>query len=277
MLRSRNEESIIAEAGMLLSRGVKELLLISQDSTEYGKDLGRPKALSGLLRRLCELDGEFRVRVLYTYPSHWTDELIEVFASEKKICKYVDIPIQHVNDDILRSMRRGETRSTIESLILELRESISDVFLRTSVIVGYPGETEAQFDELINFLRHVKFERLGSFTYSPEKGSAAAEMDGQISDEIKNQRYDRIMRLQQEISLENNSKLLGRKLECIVDGESEEGRIAPYAGRTYGDAPEVDGMIYLQGRDLRAGDFVIAEITGFKEYDLIGKVVKKDE
>jgi ribosomal protein S12 methylthiotransferase len=272
--RSRDENSILTEVKALFSRNVKELLLISQDSTEYGKDLGKPKALAGLLKRICALDGEFWIRILYTYPSHWTDELINVFASEEKICKYVDVPIQHINDAVLKSMRRGESKETIESLISKLREKIPGVFLRTSVIVGYPGETDEQFDELCSFLKHVQFERLGAFTFSPEKGSAATEMEGQVSDSAKNQRYDEIMRLQQKISFDNNSRLLGKRLRCIVDGKSDESSIARYVGRTYGDAPEVDGMVYLQGEDMKAGDFITAEITGFEEYDLIGKVIK---
>ena len=271
-LRSRNINSIIAEAQYLISTGVKELILISQDSTQYGKDLGMSNALAVLLKKLCRISGDFWIRVLYTYPSSWTDELIDVFYEEDKICKYIDIPVQHINDDILKSMRRGESKATITSLISKIRKRISNTFLRTSVIVGYPGENENQFEELCDFLMETKFERLGAFTFSSEKGSLAEMMKNQIPDDIKNQRYDKIMRLQQQISLSNNSKLLGKQLKCIVDSKLEEESISNYIGRTYGDSPDVDGVIYLHGENLMEGDFVIAEITGFKEYDLVGKV-----
>ena len=284
-LRSRPEESIVREVRRLVDQGVREVILIGQDTTEYGKDLGRPRALAGLLRRLCAVEGDFWIRVLYTYPSHWTDELVEVYATEDKICSYVDIPIQHINNQLLKSMARGESREDIEGLIGKVRESIPGVFLRTSVIVGYPGETEEQFEELCDFLKKVKFERLGAFTFSAQKDSAAAEMPGQVPQEVMDERYEMIMKLQQEVSLENNSKLLGNELKCIVDGtspphvltgpEEDEGGVDGIVGRTYGDAPEIDGLIYLEGAELKAGDFVVAEVVDFKEYDLVGRVVKR--
>ncbi len=275
-LRSRPEESIVGETQALVGTGVKELILIAQDTTEYGKDLGQPRALAELLKKLCAIKGDFWVRVLYTYPSHWTNELIDIFAGEDKICKYVDVPIQHINNSLLKSMQRGESREVIEELLMKIRTRIPDVFLRTSVIVGYPGETEEQFDELCDFLKNIRFERLGAFTYSREKGSAAAEMEGQLPDEIINERYDRIMRLQQEISFENNSKLVKKRLKCIVDDiTKDEDAHRKIVGRTYGDSPEIDGLIYLDGNNLCPGDFVIAEVTDCGKYDLVGRVVER--
>ncbi len=291
-LRSRPEESIVKEAQGLIDRGVKELILVAQDTTEYGKDLGRPRALAGLLRKLCAIKGDFWIRVLYTYASHWTDELVDVFVGEEKICKYVDVPIQHINDELLTSMERGESSHAIESLIGKIRSRIPGVFVRTAVIAGYPGETDEQFEELCRFLKETKFERLGAFTFSAQKGSPAAQMKGQISRETMAERDHMIMQLQQEISLEHNSRLVGTKMKCIVDGPSVRCRSTDSGkgktgqakdrngpremiGRTYGDAPEVDGQIYLEGRDLRAGDFVMAAVTGFEEYDLKGKVVER--
>ncbi len=275
-LRSRPGSSIVEEARGLLDFGVKELIIIGQDTTEYGRDLGNPDALARLLRKLAAIEGDFWIRVLYTYPSHWTGELVEVFAGEEKICKYVDMPIQHVNDEILKSMRREESRATIEGWLDAVRSRMPEVFVRTSVIVGYPGETEEAFEELCDFIKQVKFERLGAFTYSREKDSAAADMAGQIPDDVKAERYDTVMRIQQEVSLENNSRLLGRRLRCIVDGPAEEGSPADVVGRTYGDSPEVDGRIYLAGKDMGPGDFVEAEVTGFAEYDLVGRIAGQE-
>ncbi len=271
-LISRDEDSIVSEARGMIARGVKELILIAQDTTEYGRDRGIQNGLASLLRRMCRIEGDFWIRVLYTYPSHWTDELIELFASEPKICKYVDIPIQHIDDEILQSMRRGETRADIESLINKLRSTIPDLFIRSAVIVGYPGESEEQFLTLLEFIKKVKFERLGAFTFSAEKGTEAERMKEQTSEEVKIERFDAVMEAQRKVALENNRKLLGKRMRIIADERCEEAQY-DWVGRTYGDAPEVDGVVYLNSETVKPGDFVDVEIVDSCGYDLVGKEI----
>jgi len=270
-LRSREPDNVVREAERLVKSGVREIIVIAQDTTEYLRDRGVEDGLSGLLRRICRIEGDFQIRVLYTYPAHWTDSLIKLFASEPKLCKYVDMPIQHVSDKVLKSMGREDRREDIDRLIEKMRNTIPNVAIRTSVIVGYPGETEQHFNELLGMMRSIKFERLGAFAFSPEEGTKAAELPEQVPDEIKEQRFDRLMQLQQKISLENNRKLLDRQLRVLVDEELAESDFT-HVGRTEWDAPDVDGNVYLTGSKLAPGKFATVKITGYMEYDLVGKV-----
>jgi len=271
-LRSRDPENVVAEAERLVADGVKELNIVAQDTTEYLKDRGVEDGLAQLLERICRIEGDFWVRVLYTYPAHWTEKLIKVFACEQKICKYIDMPIQHINDRMLQAMGREDRRENIERLIDSIRRKIPQAAVRTSVIVGYPGEGEREFEELEDFIRLTAFERLGAFIFSVEEGAVAATMPGQVPREIKEARFDAVMRLQQEISLKNNQQMLGRTLKVLVDEKLEQSDYS-HIGRTQADAPEVDGAVYLSGKNLEAGRIVEAEITGYMEYDLAGKVV----
>ncbi|RKY42668.1 MAG: 30S ribosomal protein S12 methylthiotransferase RimO [Candidatus Makaraimicrobium thalassicum] len=272
--RSRTIESVLKEIKNLKAGGdIRELILIGQDTTSFGIDRGEgTPELAELLRRTSPAMKDGWVRLLYTHPAHFTDELIEVLADTDNICKYVDLPIQHINDRILRRMNRRITRAGITSLIERLRRRIRGVTIRTSVIVGFPGETDGEFRELLDFLDDIKFDRLGAFIYSREEGTAAAGFKGQVPRELKEARFDEVMRLQQRISAENNQAFLGKNLKILID---EEDATDPeqFVGRSQMDAPEVDGVIYVRGRDIRAGDFVDVRVTGTMEYDLIGEIV----
>lgn len=270
-LRSRDPETVVAEARRMVADGVKEINIVAQDTTEYLKDRGVKDGLAELLPQICRIGGDFRVRVLYTYPAHWSERLIKVFASEAKICKYVDMPIQHINSRILGGMGREDRREDIEELLIAIRGEIPEVVIRTSVIVGYPGESDEEFEELLEFMREVSFERLGAFIFSPEEGVAASAMPDQIGRELKEKRFDAVMRLQQEISLANNRKMLGRRLRVLVDQELEDSDYS-HIGRSGADAPEVDGAVYLRGEGLAPGRFVDVRIGGYMEYDLVGDV-----
>ncbi|MBD3380458.1 MAG: 30S ribosomal protein S12 methylthiotransferase RimO [Candidatus Omnitrophica bacterium] len=268
--RSRTPSSIITEVRRLVSSGeVRELILIGQDTTSYGMDLGREVRLPALLREVCAAAGNTWVRLLYTHPAHFTDELTEVVSETPNLLKYIDLPVQHINDRILREMNRSVSGGEARSLINGIRRRIKGVALRTSVIVGFPGETEKEFSELLDFLKEVRFERLGAFVYSREEGSAAADMPGQVPDALKKERFDRVMTLQRDISAENNASLIGNELDVLIDEPAGEGR---YAGRSYMDAPEVDGGVFVLGEGLSAGDLVKARITGAMEYDLVGEL-----
>lgn len=280
--RSRSIESIAGEVERLSSEGVVEVNLVAQDSTAYGRDLREPDALARLLKRLVMVKDIKWIRLLYTYPGSFTKELIEVMAGEEKVCKYIDMPVQHINDDILKRMHRGHTREGIYRTIETLREKIPDVVLRTSLIVGFPGETEEQFHELVEFVKDVEFERLGVFTYSNEEGTEAYAYDGQIKEKDMKKRRDVIMKVQQKISLRKNQRLVGSKQTVLIDGPSQE---APYLieGRTYAHAPEIDGVVYITDTARQsdvadagvplAGEMVSVEITGAHPYDLEGVVV----
>lgn len=269
--RSRKQEDIIREAEWLASQGTKEIILIAQDVTAYGKDLYGGFVLPELLKKLCAIDGIHWIRLMYCYEDRITDELIRVMAEEEKICKYIDIPLQHCSDNVLGAMNRRSTNSSIRKTIGALREAMPDIHIRTTFITGFPGETEDDFEELLDFTDEMEFQRLGVFTYSMEEGTAAAEMENQIDEEVKAQRQDAIMRMQLEISLENNQKLVGRTLEVLVEEQDEEGA---YIGRTQFDAPEIDNsVIFTTDRDHNAGDFVKVEITDAFDYDLAGKEV----
>jgi ribosomal protein S12 methylthiotransferase len=269
--RSRTVDSVVREVNDLKgSFNVKEVILIGQDTTSFGIDTSGKPELAKLLKEVSSAMGDNWVRLLYTHPAHFTDELIEVIAGAGNICKYIDLPIQHANDMILRRMNRRITKSDIKSLIERIRARIKDVMLRTSVIVGFPGETEDDFKELLGFLKEIKFERLGAFIYSPEEGTAAFEFEDQVPEEIKEERLDRVMKLQQDISRENNLKYVGKTLKALVD-EEDQSDPEQFVGRTEMDAPEVDGVVYFKGKNVRAGEFTNVKITGTMEYDLIGE------
>ncbi|MDK2789142.1 MAG: ribosomal protein methylthiotransferase [Epulopiscium sp.] len=270
--RSRSMESLISEAKTLASQGVKELILVAQDTTRYGIDLYGEKKLPQLLKELCKIDDLKWIRLLYCYPEEITDELIDVIAEEEKVCSYLDMPIQHANTSILKRMGRRSTKEDLIHLINKLRKRIPDICLRTTLIVGFPGETDEEYEDLVQFVKDMKFDRLGVFTYSKEEGTPAAKMRGQIPKKIKEFRKDKIMKLQQAICEEKSAQCVGRTLEVIIDGKLPEENV--YCGRTYRDAPEIDGMVFVSAdEDLLSGDFIKASITSSNEYDLIGRIV----
>ena len=268
--RSRRMEDIIAEAETLSAAGCKELLLIAQDVTGYGKDLYGELMLPELLRRLARVDGIRWIRLMYCYEDKITDELIEVMATEPAICHYIDIPLQHCNDRVLRSMRRRSTRSSIEDTIGRLRRAMPDIHIRTTFITGFPGETEEEFAELSEFAEQTRFERLGVFAYSQEEGTPAAEMPDQIDEEVKAARADEIMRHQIDVSRDVNRAKVGTVQEVLVEGMDEDGA---WIGRTQYDAPEIDGtVIFTADRKLIPGEMVEVRITDAFDYDLTGEL-----
>lgn len=269
--RSRPLEDVVQEAEKLAAEGAKELILTGQDTTFFGYDLGGRYLLPELLSRLNRIPKLRWIRILYAYPSLVTDALIQSMASLDKVCHYLDMPLQHVSDRMLKSMRRGTTRESTRRLIQKLRKQIPDLAIRTTFIVGYPGETEKEFRELTDFLEEARFERLGIFTYSPEAGSLAAKLAGQVPDKIKRKRFETAMVLQQKISRENNRRFLGKTFEVLVEGP-EEGKRGRMAGRTYMDAPEVDGTIYVEAPGIKPGEFVWVKINETREYDLVGQI-----
>ena len=271
--RSRTPQSVLAEIRGLVSEGVREINLISQDTTYYGMDLWTAKAgprqpvdstrgptLAGLLREIQEIEGDFWVRLLYTHPAHWSDELIDTIARCDKVARYIDIPLQHIDESMLGRMRRETSRQHIENLIYKLRAGIPGVTLRTTFIVGFPGETEEEFTSLLDFIRRTRFERLGIFKYSQEEGSRAAKMPGQIPAKIKNARYRMAMSIQREIAHETAREKIGRELELLVD--------QPHVARSEGDAPDVDACVILS-EEAPVGEFVWRPIVGSRGYDLL--------
>lgn len=269
--RSRAIASVVEEVKALKDRvDLKELLVIGQDTTSFGIERTGSGELPALLRELSRVMKDGWVRLMYTHPGRFTDELIDTIASAKNICKYVDLPIQHINDRVLKDMNRRTTKAGITDLISRIRGKIEGVVIRTSVIVGFPGETEAEFRELVDYLKEIKFERLGAFLYSREEGTKAAGMKDQVKDDLKRARLDEVMSLQQGISAENNMKYLGSVQKVLIDERGEDGSF--YIGRGEMDAPEVDGVIYVKGNGLKAGEFSKVRITGTMEYDLAGEV-----
>ena len=269
--RSVPQERLIAQAEHMAEQGVKELILVAQETTMYGTDLYGKKTLHLLMKELCKIKGIRWIRVLYCYPEEIYDELIQVMKEEKKICHYLDLPIQHASDRILKRMGRRTTRAQLTAIIEKLRKEIPDIVLRTTLITGFPGETEADHQEVMEFVDEMEFDRLGAFTYSPEEGTPAETMEGQIPEEVKEERRDEIMELQQEISLEKGNDRIGQELLVMIEGKVS-GESA-YIARTYGDAPKVDGYIFVQtGELLMTGDFAKVRVTGALEYDLIGEV-----
>jgi ribosomal protein S12 methylthiotransferase len=271
--RSRTPESVLTEIRRLVSEGVREINLISQDTTYYGMDLWPEKAgprqpvdssrgptLAALLREIQKIEGEFWVRLLYTHPAHWSDELIEAIAECDKIARYIDIPLQHIDESMLQRMRRETSQPHIERLIDKLRAGILEVALRTTFIVGFPGETEAEFETLLDFVRRTRFERLGIFKYSQEEGSRAAKMPDQIPARIKNARYRRAMSIQQQIAHEIAREKVGCELKLLVE--------QPHVARSEADAPDVDARVILS-RATPVGEFVRRRITGSRGYDLL--------
>ena len=267
--RSVPMEVLVEEAKSLAEQGVKELILVAQETTLYGKDLYGKKSLSVLLKQLCQVDGIEWIRLMYCYPEEIDDELIRTIKEEEKICHYLDLPIQHANDYILQRMGRRTNQEFLTQLIAELRKEIPDICLRTTLIVGFPGETEEMFRELAAFVNEIEFDRLGVFTYSPEEDTVAAQMPEQIPEEVKEYRRDEIMQLQQEIAFEKAEAMIGRTVPVIIDGRlPEEGILV---ARTYMDAPGVDGNVFIEtDRELYSGTIEKVRITESSEYDLIG-------
>lgn len=290
--RSVPMDRLVKEAEDLVQSGVKELILVAQETTLYGKDIYGKKSLPGLLKALCKIEGLEWIRLLYSYPEEITDELIEVMKSEDKICNYLDMPIQHASDNILKRMGRRTSKEELTGMITKLRTSIPDMSLRTTLITGFPGETDEEHEELIEFVKEMKFDRLGVFTYSKEEDTPAAKMKNQIRKHIKKRRQTEIMELQQGIAFEHAKDMIGRKLKVMIEGKIPEDNLEEhqvkerdrnevngspyniYIGRTYMDAPNVDGYIFVRARgELMSGEFVDAMVTDAKEYDLIGELI----
>lgn len=269
--RSVPMEDVLKEAERLAAAGTKELILIAQDTTAYGMDFDGKYHLAELLTELCKVDGIAWIRIMYAYEDRITDELIEVMAREDKICKYLDIPLQHASDRVLRAMDRRSTRESIRNTVRRLRSAMDDIRIRTTLITGFPGESEEDFDELIDMVETERFDRLGVFTYSAEEGTPAGEMDDQIPEEVKEERMDQIMRRQLEISLENNRDLVGFTLEVIIDEEDEDGS---YIGRSRYDAPEIDNSVLINTSKKHVpGDIINVRIVDAFDYDLVGEEV----
>ena len=269
--RSIPMESLLKEAEQLAEEGVKELILVAQETTLYGVDLYGKKTLPTLLERLAEIDGISWIRLLYCYPEEITDELVQVIATQPKVCHYLDIPIQHASDSILRRMGRKTNKKELEGQIKKLREKIPDICLRTTLISGFPGETQEDFEELYRFVNEMEFDRLGVFAYSQEEDTPAAVMPDQGEETVKEARRDELMELQQEIAFEKAEAMVGRILTVMIEGKVADEDV--YVGRTYKDAPGVDGYLFVNtSASLMTGDFVKVRVTGSNEYDLIGEI-----
>ena len=269
--RSIPMETLLKSASELAEQGVKELILVAQETTLYGVDLYGKKSLPELLRNLAKIPGIYWIRILYCYPEEITDELIEVMRTEPKVCHYLDIPIQHASDAVLKRMGRKTDQASLRTVIGKLRENIPDICLRTTLISGFPGETQEDFEELYNFVDELEFDRLGVFPYSQEEDTAAAIMEGQIPEEVKNARRDELMELQQEIAFEKAEEMIGKKLVVMVEGKVTDEDT--YVARTYRDAPNVDGYLFLNTTaNLMTGDLVKVLVTDANEYDLIGEL-----
>ena len=270
--RSVPMERLLAEACQLAEEGVKELILVAQETTLYGKDIYGEKRLPQLLRELCKIKGLRWIRILYCYPEEITDELIQVMRDEPKICHYLDLPIQHASNDILKRMGRRTSKEQLACIIGKLRREIPDIAIRTTLITGFPGETQEQHEELMEFVDEMEFERLGVFPYSPEEDTPAAEMPDQIPEEVKEDRQAELMELQQDIVFEQAEEMIGKELLVMIEGKIADENA--YVGRTYRDAPNVDGLIFVNtDEELMSGDFARVKVTGALEYDLIGELL----
>ena len=269
-MRSRTIESCVAEAKELAQSGVRELIVVAQDTTAYGTDLYGESRLCELLRELCKIDGIEWIRTLYTYPERITDQLLQLIANEPKLVKYLDIPIQHVNGEILKRMNRRGDKQSLTALINKIRSTIPDVTLRTTLITGFPGETEAQYEELHQFVREAQFDRLGCFTYSAEEGTIAAELPNQIDEQVKTDRAEHIMETQLDIASAKNEEKIGTIQRVLIEGWDDY--IKCYYGRSEADAPEIDGKVFFMAKEqLLIGDFVNVQINDIIEYDLLGE------
>lgn len=270
-MRSRTIEDCVKEAKELAQNGVRELIVVAQDTTAYGSDIYGKPMLSALLKELCKIEGIHWIRTLYTYPDKIDDELLDTIKSEEKLVKYLDIPIQHVNSEILKKMNRKGSRKDLEALIEKIRAKIPEITLRTTLITGFPTETEEQFEELCEFVKETRFDRLGCFAYSPEEDTIAAEMDGQVDEQTKVSRAENIMEMQMDIMREKNEEKIETVLEVIIEGWDDY--IKCYFGRTVCDAPDVDGKIFfMSDRPLIIGDFVKVQINDCLDYDLLGEL-----
>ena len=270
--RSRPLDALVAEAERLVARGVKEINVISQDITRYGSDLEDGATLETLIRRLAAIEDLRWIRLLYAYPDGISDSLIELIRDEPKVCKYLDIPIQHISDPVLKAMKRRSSEQQIRDLIAKLRSQIPTVALRTSLIVGFPGETADDFSNLMQFVEQTHFDRLGVFCYSREEGTPAAEMPEQVSERVKRERYRKLMRAQARLSFRRNRALIGQTEEVIVEGYSEETELL-LKGRSSRQAPDIDGQVYITAGTADVGDIVTLRITDSSDYDLIGEMV----
>lgn len=260
-------EMVVAEASELAADGARELILVAQDTTYYGLDLYGEVRLVQLLQELEQVDGIDWIRLLYLYPIHFTDQLITQIAESPKIIPYLDMPLQHISDPVLKRMQRRVNRKQTVELVTKLREQVPDLVLRTTFIVGFPGETEAQFEELKDFVAETQFERMGVFTYSYEPDTPATKLDGHLPEEVKNARRDELMALQQEIAFNFGDTLVGCELDVLIDEKLDDNT---YVGRSFADAPEIDGAVYIQATDLEAGEIVPIQITARDDYDLLG-------
>lgn len=270
--RSVPMEQILAEAKELANQGVKELILVAQETTLYGKDIYGEKSLPRLLKELCKISSIYWIRILYCYPEEITDELIQVIKEEPKICHYLDLPIQHASDEVLKRMGRRTSRAQLEEVITKLRKEIPDIALRTTLITGFPGETKEDHEELMMFVDEMEFDRLGVFTYSQEEDTPAAVMEDQIEEEVKEERQAELMELQQEIVFDMAENMIGRELLVMIEGKVADENA--YVGRTYKDAPNVDGFIFIHtDEELMSGDFVKVKVMKALEYDLIGEMI----
>ncbi|MEQ2835671.1 30S ribosomal protein S12 methylthiotransferase RimO [Dorea formicigenerans] len=270
--RSVPMEKLLAEAKDLADQGVKELILVAQETTVYGKDIYGEKSLHKLLRELCKIDGIQWIRILYCYPEEIYDELIQTIKEENKVCHYLDLPIQHASDAVLKRMGRRTSKTQLVEIIEKLRKEIPDISLRTTLITGFPGETQEQHEELKDFVDEMEFDRLGVFTYSPEEDTPAATMTEQIPEEVKEERQAELMELQQEIAFDLAEDMVGREVLVMIEGKVADENA--YVGRTYKDAPNVDGLIFINtDEELMSGDFARVRVTGALEYDLIGELI----
>lgn len=270
--RSVPMERLVKEAKELAEQGVKELILVAQETTLYGKDLYGEKSLHVLIKELCKISGIRWIRILYCYPEEITDDLIQVMKEEPKVCHYLDLPIQHANDEILKRMGRRTSKQELIDIIGKLRREIPDICLRTTLITGFPGETKEQHEELMDFVDEMEFDRLGVFTYSPEEDTPAAVMPDQIDEEAKEKRQAELMELQQDIAFDNAQDMVDREVLVMIEGKVADENA--YVGRTYRDAPNVDGLIFINtDEELLSGDFARVKVTGAVDYDLIGELI----
>lgn len=271
-MRSRTIEDCVSEAKRLADRGVTELIVVAQDTTAYGTDIYGKPMLTELLKELVKIEKLHWIRTLYTYPERITDDLLELIAKEKKLCKYLDMPIQHVNGEILKKMNRKGDENSLRALIERIRSKVPDITLRTTLITGFPGETEEQFTQLAQFVKDIKFDRLGCFPYSAEENTVAANMPEQIEEQTKVDRMESIMETQLAVNNEKNNEKIGKIFEVLIEGYDDY--IRCYYGRSYADAPEIDGKIFfISGRPLKIGDYVKVKINDTVEYDLLGELI----